>query len=244
LAAEWETYRASLGALSRTGRLDPMDVGLSDSDHDWEGADGNKLPPHTAFADGGAGSSGSRDAMPATSSVVDVRQPPALDREIRALYSRGHLVTVQLSERIPTFKLDVTEALGLSPRSNVGAASATSAIRLDLLSSAARGAVEKLRRKAGWILSRHSFLIDEGQHWMAQAAEPYFVERLQSLKPINDISMLLGASLDEYLEQRMDSLTRELWAVLQSRKIEVDFDAERFAACTGLCGRILRLARR
>ena len=226
LAAEWESYRASLEALSRTERPDPMDVGLSDLDPACGGADGDNFPPHTAPAGGGALSSGSQDATPANGSVVGVRQPPALDREIRALYSRGHLVTVQLSERIPTFKLDVTEALGLSPRSKVGAASATSTIRLDLLSGTARGAVEKLRRKAGWILSRHSFLIDEGQHWMAQATEPFFVERLQSLKPINDISSLLGASLDEYLEQKMDPLTQELWEVLQSRKIEVDFDAE------------------
>ena len=154
-------------------------------------------------------------------SVVGVRQPPSIEREAKALYGRGRLVTVNVA-KIPTYKLNVVEALELPPRSKWGRASATSPIQLDLLPHEARPTVDQLIGEAKRILNRHSFKLDDNQRWMPNAVHEHFVNRLDSMPLIDRVDQLLGMGVHDYVDKEMDSLLESLDHVLRERRISVD----------------------
>jgi hypothetical protein len=229
-ADEWEAFRRSLLQQSEAG------VPAAES--------GPTAPPPTAAAaagkdtsvtlfelvdpDAAEGTMGGAAAtrMEEAGSVVAVPAPHPLAREIKDLYARGRLVTVHMTDKVPTYRLDVTELLGQVPQSRVGRVSATGSIRLDLLPSQARTTVEAIRREASLILSRHSFRLGENQHWVPLGAEPHFASRLELMTSIPDLPSLLGKEVADYVEDEMDALIGSLVKVTHDRRIDLVIDQE------------------
>ncbi|GAA2017208.1 hypothetical protein GCM10009719_30150 [Nocardioides kribbensis] len=231
LVDEWATFRQILRDHREDGvSLNPRALGVEDA----LPGDGQALPQEAeplgeADPAGNGGADQGDVVVDARDSVIEIAKPSPLVREIKALYARGRLVTVHLSEKVPTYRLDVTEVLGQSPRSRWGRASATGSIKLDLLVPQARARVEKLRREASSILSRHSFLLDENQHWMPLNVEPHFAQRLASMSSISDLPELLGKPVAEYIQDEMETLLESLYKLLEERRTDIGMGRDEVA---------------
>lgn len=216
LARQWEAFRERLRASDEN-----VASGAAQA--------GRQKHPAQGAGDAGEVATDAMAAMvvaPANQQgvVAALEQPSVLEREVTALYQRGHLVSIDVTQKVPTFRLNVVEVLGLPKQSRSGRAVASSPVHLDLLPEGARSTVESLRGEAARVLSRHSFNLADGQRWVPSSAYGALQSRLGELSSVRDISMLLSMSPEEYLNGQMPMLLDSLQRVLGKSRIMVQVD--------------------